>query len=78
MTLLTVGDVARHFGVPRAKIDYALDKSGIRERSRAGILRLFGEDQLPVIQAALRTVKSRRKDGSPSTSGEADGGENKP
>ena len=58
--LLTVGDVARRLGVPRARIDYALDKSGIRERSRAGILRLFGEEQLPVIEAALKTVRSRR------------------
>lgn len=59
MTLLTVGDVARHFAVTRAKIDYALERGGIRERSRAGILRLFGEDQLPIIEAALKTVRSR-------------------
>ncbi len=59
--LLTVGDIARRIGVPRAQIDYALDKGGIRERGRAGILRLFSVDQLPVIQAALATVRSRRR-----------------
>ena len=59
--LLTVGDVARRIGVPRARVDYALDKAGIRERSRAGILRLFSLDQLPVIEAALGTVRSRQR-----------------
>ncbi len=57
--LLTVGDVARRLGVPRARIDYAMEKAGIQERSRAGILRLFSEDQLPVIRAALNTVRTR-------------------
>ena len=50
--LLTVGDVARQLGLPRARLDYAIDKAGIRERGRAGILRLFSEDQVPVIAAA--------------------------
>ncbi len=59
--LLTVGDIARRIGVPRAQVDYALDKAGIRERTRAGILRLFSSDQLPVIRAALATVRSRRR-----------------
>lgn len=59
--LLTVGDIARRIGVPRARIDYALDKGGIRERGRAGILRLFALDQIPVIEAALGTVRSRNK-----------------
>lgn len=59
--MMTVGDVARELGVPRAKIDYALEKSGIRERSRAGILRLFASDQLPVIKAALATVRTRAR-----------------
>lgn len=59
--LLTVGDIARRIGVPRARVDYALDKAGIRERTRAGIIRLFSPDQLPVIQAALATVRSRQR-----------------
>ena len=58
--LLTVGDVARQIGVPRSRLDYAIDKAGIRERSRAGILRLFSSDQIPVMEAALTAVRSRR------------------
>ena len=58
-SLLTVGDVARRLEVPRARIDYAVTKAGIQERGRAGILRLFSPDQLPVIKAALATVRTR-------------------
>ncbi len=62
--LLTVGDVARQIGVPRSRLDYAIDKAGIRERSRAGILRLFSSDQIPVMEAALKAVQWRgRKTG---------------
>lgn len=58
--LLTVGDIARRIGVARSRLDYAIDKAGIRERSRAGILRLFSADQVSVIEAALATVRTRR------------------
>lgn len=57
--LLTTGVIARKLGVARARLDYAIDKAGIRERGRAGILRLFSPNQIPVLEAALRTVRSR-------------------
>lgn len=57
--LLTVGDVARRIGERRSRVEYAIEKAGIRERSRAGILRLFGPDQVPVIEAALKTIRTR-------------------
>lgn len=60
MDMLTVGEIARSIGVPRTRVDYAIDKAGIRERGRAGILRLFSPDQIPVIQAALTTIRERR------------------
>lgn len=56
---LTVGDVARRIGVPRSRIDYAVTKAGIVERTRAGILRLYSADQLPIIQAALDNIRPR-------------------
>ena len=55
--LLTVGDIARRIGESRTRVNYAIDKGGIRERGRAGILRLFASEQIPVIEAALRTVR---------------------
>lgn len=57
--LMTIGEIARQLGVPRPRLDYALEKAGIRERGRAGILRLFAPEQIPVMEAALKTVRSR-------------------
>lgn len=51
--------VVAMLSVSRTKVDYAIEKAGIRERSRAGILRFFSVDQLPVIRAALETVVPR-------------------
>ena len=59
--LLTVGDIVQQIGVPRSRLDYAIDKAGIRERGRAGILRLFSSDQISVMEAALKAVRSRRR-----------------
>ena len=58
--LMTIGDIARKLGIARTRLEYAIEKAGIRERSRAGILRLFSSDQVPVIEAALATVRTRR------------------
>lgn len=58
--LLTIGDIARKLEVARARLDYAVMKMGIRERGRVGILRLFSPDQIPVIEAALATVRPRQ------------------
>ena len=55
--LLTIGDVAREIGVARTRVAYAVEKVGLKERGRAGILRLFSRDQLPAIRAALETVR---------------------
>ena len=57
--MMTLGDCARRLGVRRTALQYAVEKMGIQERGRAGILRLFSEDQLPVMKAALGTVRRR-------------------
>ena len=57
--LLTIGQIARQLRVPRTRLDYAIDKADIRERERAGILRLFARDQIPDMEAALATVQPR-------------------
>ena len=58
--LVTLGEIARRMGVRRSRVDYAVEKAGIQERGRAGILRLFSVSQIPVIEAALSTVRTRR------------------
>ena len=55
--LLTIGDIARQLGIARSRLDYAVAKVGIRERGRAGILRLYGHDQIPSMRAALESVR---------------------
>ncbi len=59
--LLTIGDVARQIGIPRSRLDYAVMKVGIRERGRAGILRLFSHDQIPAMRAALEAVRPHNR-----------------
>ncbi len=57
--LVTTGEIARTLGIARPRVDYAIEKAGIKERGRAGILRLYSPDQIPVIRAALETVRTR-------------------
>ncbi len=59
--LLTIGAVAREINQPRPRVAYAVDKVGIRERARAGILRLFGRDQIPSIEAAVNSIRPLRR-----------------
>lgn len=58
---MTLGDIARQLGEKRTRVQYAVEKAGIPERGRAGILRLYSADQLPVIQAALETVRPHKR-----------------
>ena len=58
---VTIGDVARMLGVARTRLDYAVQKVGIQERGRAGIIRLFSPDQIPAMKAALESVRPQRQ-----------------
>lgn len=64
-TLLTIGDVARQLGIPRSRLDYAVQKIGIKERGRAGILRLFSADQVPAMRAAVEALRPQAVTGEP-------------
>ncbi len=59
--LLTIGAIARQLGVARSRLDYAVQKVGLQERGRAGILRLFSLDQIPSMRAALETVRPHKR-----------------
>ncbi len=56
----TIGQIAQQLGVARSRLDYAVMKVGLRERGRAGIIRLFSPDQIPSMRAALETVRPQR------------------
>ena len=57
--LLTLGEISRRLGAPRHVVDYAIQRYGIKETQRAGILRLFSEDRLESIKNAIKRTGHR-------------------
>jgi hypothetical protein len=62
--LLTLGDVVRviardHPDIRQHQVKYALSVSHIEPRQRAGILRLWGRDQLSDIRSAVERIAAR-------------------
>jgi hypothetical protein len=58
--LLTIRDIARECGVKTHRAKYAVDQYEIEPRQRAGIIRLWSTDQLPLIQSALNRIAGRK------------------
>lgn len=50
---LTTGDLAAHFGIPMWQILYALRRGYLPEPPRVGIYRVWADDDLPRVRAAL-------------------------
>ena len=59
--LLTVGDLARETGAKKHQVCYAIAEYRIDPAQRAGIIRLFHRNQLPMIRSALRRIAERRE-----------------
>ena len=59
--LLTVGDLRRETGARHHQLNYALQEYEIEPVQRAGIIRLFHPDQLPMIKSALRRISGRKE-----------------
>lgn len=55
----TVGSIARRLGVPTHRVLYRIKALGIRHTGRAGIARVFSEDDVQRIAEALRTPKGK-------------------
>lgn len=51
--LWTVAHIAEHLGVPRHRVEYAIDARGIRPADRAGIARVFDDRHLAQISSIL-------------------------
>ena len=58
--LHTIGEIARSEGVPAHRISYAVDSYRIEPTQRAGIIRMFSDEKVEVIRAALRRIADRR------------------
>lgn len=56
-TLLTVGDIARLYGLRRDRVSYAVSKHGYVESERAGIIRLFTAAQAGQIAESTKAIR---------------------
>lgn len=60
-TEFTVREVKEHFpGFSIHQVKYAITEYGIEPRRRVGIIRLWGEEDLPRIGAALSRIARRQ------------------
>lgn len=60
----TTGTIAARLGVPLHRVEYVIRAKGIRPVARAGAARVFGEEQVDAIAAALRKIEGRKREGS--------------
>lgn len=60
-SLLTPGRLADELGVPLARVTYILrTRRHIQPRARAGTLRLYSYDVLPLLRHELNAIDARR------------------
>jgi hypothetical protein len=64
-TPLTIGAVARHFGVSAWKIRRLFESGILAEPARVGAYRVIPPEQLPEIEAALRACGYLPPEGGP-------------
>ena len=60
---LTVGQIAERLGVPLHRVKYAISTSGIKPAMRVGILRVWRECDIPLIQTAVNEIAVNRPKG---------------
>ncbi len=58
--LKTLGEIAAELGRPIHQVQYAVRTNRIGETQRAGIIRLYGPDQIGMIRTALHRIAERR------------------
>lgn len=57
--LHTIPDIARNFGLKAWRVNYAVKKHEILERSRAGLVRLFDDKQAKQIAELTLQIRTR-------------------
>jgi hypothetical protein len=58
--LLTIGEIAERLGVSMHRLKYAIDQYRIVPDRRVGIIRVWSEDKLPLIESALARIAENR------------------
>ena len=61
--LSTVGDIAREEGVPKHRVEYAIEQYRVQETQRAGIIRLFDAAKVAAIRSALARITANSGNG---------------
>ena len=59
--LLTTGQIAEKLNRPLWKIQYLINSRNLESECRAGHLRMYSPEILPVLRSELKKNKSRRK-----------------
>lgn len=58
--LLTIGEIAERLDVSMHRLKYAIDQYKIVPDRRVGIIRVWSEDKLPLIERALAKIAENR------------------
>lgn len=58
--MLTLGQLAQRLDVSTHRLKYAVDQYRITPTTRVGILRVWSEDAIPLIQSALARIAANR------------------
>jgi predicted transcriptional regulator len=56
----TIGVIAQRLGVPIHKVEYAIRSQQIKAESKAGIAKVYSDDQVEQISRALDKIKTRK------------------
>ncbi len=58
--LLTIGDLANLLGVSIHRLKYAIEQYKIEPTRRVGIIRVWSEDKVPLIENALARIAAKK------------------
>lgn len=58
--LLTIGEIADRLDVSMHRLKYAIDQYKIAPDRRVGIIRVWSEQKLPLIESALAKIAENR------------------
>jgi hypothetical protein len=62
-TIYTVGQIAERLNEPLHRVDYAIRTRGIEPSAQTGNARIFEEDAIERVAAALRQIDAKREGG---------------
>jgi DNA-binding transcriptional MerR regulator len=58
--LLTLGEISERLGVSTHRLKYAIEQYKIPPTRRVGIIRVWSDDKIPLIQKALAQIAENR------------------